>query len=282
MPKAKFHRPLLYGLFRLLGGFFRPFPLRWAYGFAEAVGRLAFRVLRRERKKTLAHLAVAFPELSAKELEKTGERVFENYGRILAELGLLDKLLPRLKRVLTVEGLEHFDAGRSKGRGIVAVAAHFANWELLAGWLCMAGYPGSVVGRRIYYAPYNDALVALRAKMGLETIYRDEPARKVLRELRNNRVVGVLPDQDVDMVDGVFVNFFGKPAYTPTAPVRFAMASGAPLVPCFLIREENRYRIVIEPPIELTDTGDEEQDLAANTQKWVTLQESYIRKFPHL
>ena len=282
MPKKKFHRPVLYVLLRIVGAVFSLLPFDFAYNFGGSVGRFAFHRLAKERNKTLAHLAAAFPEKTPKEIEVIGEQVFENYGFIIAELGLLKKLLPRLKTALTLEGREHFDAARAKGKGVMAIAMHFTNWELLAGSLCMAGYPGSVIGRRIYYKPYNDAILQVRAKMGLETIYRDEPVRKVLRAFRDNQVVGMLPDQDVDSVDGVFVDFFGKPAYTPGAPVRLAMASGAPLIPCFLIREGKRYRIVIEPPIQLQNTGDKEKDLVTNTQKWVAIQERYIRQYPHL
>jgi len=282
MPKKKFHRPILYVLLRVCGALFSFLPFEAGFDFGGAVGRFAFRNLRKERDKTLTHLARAFPEKSARDLEIIGERVFENYGHTVAELGLLDKLIPRLKTDLTVEGREHFDNGRAKGNGVIAVTAHFANWELLGGWLAMSGYPGSVVGRRIYYDKYDKLLVATRAKMKLETIYRDESPRRILKALRDNRVLGIVPDQDVDTVDGVFVDFFGRPAYTPSAPVRFAMASGAPLVPCFLIREEKKYRIVIEPPIQLEDTGDKEKDLITNTQKWVSAQERFIRQYPHL
>lgn len=281
MPRLKLHRPLLYALLKLVGVFFRLLPFDTAYRWSGAMGRFAFRHLPKERKKTLAHLAIAFPDLPASRLEKIGEEAFANYGHTLAELGLLEKLLPKLNK-MQVTGREHFDAGLAKGRGVIAVTAHFANWELLGGWLAMSGYPGSVVARRIYYEPYDRELVAVRAKMRLETIYRDESPRRILRALRDNRVLGIVPDQDVDTVEGVFVDFFGRPAYTPTAPVRFAAASGAPLVPCFLIREEGRYRIAIEPPIELVRTGDKDKDLVTNTQKWVSLQEEYIRRYPHL
>ena len=282
MPKKKFHRPVLYFLLAVSKAVFVLFPFDAAFGFAGRMGRLAFRLLKKEQKKTLDHLAMAFGDRTPEELYKIGERVFENYGYTIAELGFIEKLIPRLTNMIKVEGREHFDAGIAKGNGVIAVTAHFANWELLGGWLSLSGYPGSVIARRIYYEPYNRKLVEVRSKMKLETIYRDESARKVLRALKKNRVVGMVPDQDVATVDGVFVDFFGRPAYTPIAPVRFAMASGAPLVPCFLIRENGQYSIVIEPPIELTDTGDKEKDLITNTQKWVSLQERYIRRYPHL
>ncbi|MDD5436688.1 MAG: lysophospholipid acyltransferase family protein, partial [Candidatus Omnitrophica bacterium] len=81
-------------------------------------------------------------------------------------------------------------------------------------------------------------------------------------------------------VDGVFVDFFGRQAYTPTGPVVLARASGAVLLPVFIIREGRRHTISIEEPVELVDTGNKEADLISNTQKWSNVVESYVRRYP--
>jgi KDO2-lipid IV(A) lauroyltransferase len=111
-------------------------------------------------------------------------------------------------------------------------------------------------------------------------IYRDESPRKMLKTLKKNWIVGIVADQDVDSVDGVFVNFFGHQAYTPSGPVALARASGAVLLPVFIIREGDGHTIAIDEPIELRDTDDKEADLIYNTQKWSNVVESYIRKYP--
>src|SRR6185503_11675146 len=113
-----------------------------------------------------------------------------------------------------------------------------------------------VIARCIYYERYDRLLVDVRSQMKLETIYRDDSPRRVLRALKENRVLGVVADQDVDTVEGVFVDFFGQPAYTPAAPARLAAATGAALIPCFIIREGMYHRIVIEPPVLLEETGE--------------------------
>ena len=90
----------------------------------------------------------------------------------------------------------------------------------------------------------------------------------------------LLADQDVDSVDGIFVDFFGKPAHTPKGPVALALATGAPLVPCFMIREKNCHKLVLEDPIELEEKSDKDETIKFNTQKWSRIVESYIRRYP--
>ena len=140
------------------------------------------------------------------------------------------------------------------------------------------------MARHIYYDPYDKALLDVRKKLKLKTIYRDSPtaAREAFKAFKENQVVGFVADQDVDTIDGVFVDFFGQAAFSPAAPVKFAMKTGAPLIAIFMIREGMKHRLVIEPPIELTQTSDEKKDLVTNTQKWVSLQEKYIRRYPEL
>ena len=114
----------------------------------------------------------------------------------------------------------------------------------------------------------------------VNVIYRDESPRKILKVLKENRIVGIVADQDVESVEGVFVDFFGHPAYTPAGPAALARASGASLIPVLIMRENGKHSLVVEKPIELADTGDKEKDLVENTRRWSSVIESYIRKYP--
>ena len=77
------------------------------------------------------------------------------------------------------------------------------------------------------------------------------------------------------------MNFFGKRAYTPAGPVALARASGAPIIPAFIVRQkDDSHKLIIENPVELVDTGDKEKDAVVNTQRWSDIVESYIRKYP--
>ena len=115
----------------------------------------------------------------------------------------------------------------------------------------------------------------------MRTIYGEEAARELSRLLRKNEIVGILPDQDINSLKGVFVDFFGRPAYTPVAPVRLALSTGSPIVVNFLIRQPSgRYRLVlgevIRPKIEAT----RDEAVRKYTEAWMKQFEEVIRRYP--
>ena len=281
--KKKFYRDILVGLLLTVRRLFLFLPYQTGFSFGGTLGKLTFRLLPKEKKRTLAHLRLAFQgEKSEKEIWEVGQKVFEHYGKTLAELALLDKLIPRFDEFVTTSGYEHLDNGLRAGKGIIITTAHFGNWEIMGGYSATKGYPLTVIARKIYFEKYNQLLVSTRAKMKVETIYRDDSIRLMLGVLKKNRILGFVVDQDIDFADGIFVNFFNRPAYTSIAPVRFAMATGAPIIPAFVIREGMKHHVIVEPPIELVRSGSEEEQVKANTQKWVSIQEKYIRKYPDM
>ena len=258
-----------------------PWPLASALG--AAVGRLVYRLAPRERGYALEHLRLAFGrEKSPQEVERVARACFANVGRSTAELLCWPKLrLASLSRRLTVIGLEKLDrALREPGRGVVLLTAHLGNWEILGAYLGLLGYRGGVVARRLRYPEYERWQVALRRRTHIETFARDSSAKELLRRLRDNQTIGILPDQDVDSVEGVFVEFFGRPAYTPTGPVLLAQATGATLLPVFVIRAGRGFQIIFEDPVPLVATGDPRRDLQETTQRWSRLFEQYIRRYP--
>jgi KDO2-lipid IV(A) lauroyltransferase len=145
----------------------------------------------------------------------------------------------------------------------------------------MKGIPMTVVGRRIYYSPYNRWISDLRSSVRVKVLYQDANPRELLRCLKRNEVVGLLPDQDVDRFPGIYVDFFGRPAYTAVAPVKLALKTGAPILIGFLIRgPHNRYRLVLRgvlrPVIETTY----EEAVEKYTIQWMNIFEGVIREYP--
>ena len=77
------------------------------------------------------------------------------------------------------------------------------------------------------------------------------------------------------------MNFFGKPAYTPVAPVRLAMASGAPIVPSFMIRKgDDTHKLIVEKPIYVRREAKTEEDLKRHTRAWTELLEKHVKENP--
>jgi len=280
--KIKTRRYYLYYLAVCGGLIINIFPLRFGLWLAGSIGWVVFAVLPKERRKMFDNLKNAFPEKKDVEIEKIAREVFSNLCKNAVELVSFRKLTPRTldKWIISDGAYEKIDRVLSKKKGVIMLASHFGNWELISAYFTLKGYDGTVIARRIYFHKYDEFINRLRRYVGVGVVYRDESPKKIFRVLKRNAMLGILADQDVDSVDGVFVDFFGRPAYTPKAPVALALASGAPIVPCFVIREKNRHRLILEEPLELEEKSDKQETIRFNTQKWSRIVESYIRRYP--
>jgi len=140
-----------------------------------------------------------------------------------------------------------------------------------------------VVAREINNAGINRLMIELRQKMGVNTILRSRRGRvqkSIIQTLRRNHILGLLIDQDAK-VEGVFVEFFGRPAYTPTGAVALSLVTGAAIVPGFIIRQaDGRHKLTILPKFELELCGDRESDIRHNTARLTKIIEQQIRLAP--
>lgn len=278
----KYRRYFLYYLGRIAAFFVFLLPLKAGVSIAALLGECAFLILPKYRNIAIDNLTKVFgTKKSAKEIKSIARKVFENLGKNACEIINFPKINEKnIGRFVRIEGIEIVDRSFAHGKGTIILASHFGNWELLGLMFRIKGYPGVTIGRRIYFYKYDNYLNKLRRSHDVNVIYRDESPRKMLKVLKENKILGIVADQDVDSVDGVFVNFFGMNAYTPAGPVALAKASGAKLIPCFVIRKGGHHLLKIEEPVELVDTENREADLVTNTQRWSDIVESYIRRYP--
>ncbi len=280
--RYKYRRYFLYYLGRVFAFLVCLLPMSVGVGIAALLGRCAYLVLPKYRNLTIANLETAFGhEKSPGQIRRIAREVFVNLARSACEVINFPKINEKnIDRFVRIEGIEHVDRSFAAGKGTIILAAHFGNWELLGMAFRVKGYPGVTIGRKIYFYKYDNFLNNLRKSHDVNVIYRDDSPRKMLKVLKENRILGIVADQDVDSVEGVFVNFFGRPAYTPAGPAALARASGATMIPCFVIRQRRGHVLKIEEPIKLVDTQDKEADLVTNTQRWSDVIESYIRRYP--
>ncbi|TMA50861.1 MAG: lipid A biosynthesis acyltransferase, partial [Deltaproteobacteria bacterium] len=61
-----------------------------------------------------------------------------------------------------------------------------------------------------------------------------------------------------------------------------ALASGVPVIPAFLVRENGtwHHRIVLLPPVEPVRTGDQEADLRATTARFTAVFQQMVEQYP--
>ncbi len=284
MAKKKPYRYILYLACRAAAGIFYLLPRECALGLARILARLGYLVISRQRTKTLRHLDLAFgKEKTRAQKEAVARKVFEHSAMTAAEVLQFPKLnAKKIEKIVDLgNALEVYRSLLSEGRGLISITAHIGNWELLAGVFGLLGFRGAVLARRIYYEPYNQWIVGLRQSLHVPTLYRDQSSKEILKRLARSEIIGLLPDQDVESLKGIFVPFFGRPAYTPVAPVRLALASQSPMICNFLIRKpDGSYRMILGDVIRPAVQSSREEAIEKYTTQWMANFEKVIREYP--
>ena len=209
----------------------------------------------------LHNLQNAFPEKSITDITLIAKGVYRNMAVIAAEFFDIPWLTKdHIRERVEVEGLEHCVEALKKKRGLLMVTAHFGNWELGAIAFSLFFHPVLLLYRPLDNLFLDRLVASVRSSTGNRPLVKNKAMRKMLRTLNANGIVGLLIDQNWSWQEGVFVEFFGRPACTSDGFARLALHTEAPVIPCFMVRRKNgKYRLVIGEAIELVDTGERGQ-----------------------
>lgn len=282
--KKKPYRYILYLYMRAGVALIRLLPRSFCLLLARFAGRIVFFFLIRHKTKTVEHLKFAFGQSkSESELKQIARDVFINLALNAIDWCKWPQLSQEERARLIIEDPadgEKLKALWHEGRGLIFLASHVGNWEILGSYLAKTVCPFHAVGKQIYYEPFNRAIVNLRKSWGVETIYSHDSPKEILKILKHGGPVGMLSDQDVNSFEGVFVPFFGRPAYTPTGPVRIALATGAPLAVVFLVREGNGYRLILKDVVRVEEGQDKKRTVKQYTSLCAQIVEQVIRQYP--
>jgi KDO2-lipid IV(A) lauroyltransferase len=171
-------------------------------------------------------------------------------------------------------------AAHAKGKGVLVITCHMGNFEMLIPAIEGTGLKGYAIYRKLDFEPLEHLIRRLRQRFGVTMVPMRGAARKIDAILRAGGVVGTLLDQNVDWYQGVFVDFFGRPACTNSGLAALAIKTKAPVLPMYTMRKNREFLIEFLPEIPLEDTGDRIKDLENNTQNYTAAIEAMVRRYP--
>ena len=283
MSKSNLQINLEYLIARALLGLFGWLPLGMALFLASRLGRSGYYLSGRLRRTGLRNLELAFPELDLKERRRLLRGCFENLGRLLGVFSQFATADPRtLQSMIDCEGLEHIEAARASGHGVILFTGHVGAWELSSFALSLFGYPLSFLVRRIDN-PKIEALVdARRERLGNRTIDKRSAAREMLQIMQEGGTLGILVDLNTLDREGIFVDFFGVPASTTFMLAKLALRTEAAVLPVFAPWDPKRRRFLlkIDEPLSMERSGDDEADMQRLTQLFTGVVEKFVRRYP--
>lgn len=259
-------------------------PADAAINFADRVARLIGPWLGRHRLM-MTNLRNAYPEKSEAELEAIALASWGHMGRLAAEYVFLDRLFdfdperPEPGRI-EVSGIPIFLDLRDNPRPFIVFTAHTGNFELLP-------VAGNSFGLdvMVLFRPPNNPYIAEKvfsfrsARMGQLVPSHAGSSFALARRLEAGGGVGVLVDQKFGR--GLTTTFFGRPVRTNPLLAKLVRQFDAEVYPARCIRlPGNRYRLAIEPRIDVPRDARGAVDVHATAQMLNDKVESWVREYP--
>jgi KDO2-lipid IV(A) lauroyltransferase len=266
---------------------FRWVPLRGVVLFSKTLGILTFYLHKKYRERVIENLSLAFGnEKDSKEIRRLAKEIFYHFTLTPPETIYLiasgynfSRFLLRIK----IEGKEHLDAALARGKGVIALGAHFGSFMLLGTRLAVEGYPFNLIVNIGRFRKLWGKLAYYQGKVGQQTIPL-RPAsisiKKSLNCLRRNEILYLVADEQ-QRRGGLPVPFFGQVAYTPPGPAIFSLKTGASILPMFVLRDDDLNRtLIIKSPLQFERTKDEKKDIERLTYQFTKAIEETVRQYP--
>ena len=215
-------------------------------------------------------------------IKRLNDKVFEHFGQMFFELPHILRINKgNLHEYVTFQGEENMCRALQSRKGVFVLTAHLGNWEMLAAAIPIRFGPSAVVARPSHYPPFNRLMTNLRSRFGMEIIPKLNGMRKILSALNQNKIIGILLDQNVDWYQGVFAEFMGRKACVNKALAHMALKFDTPVVPVFCIRQKKgMYKIVIKEAVKLVRTGSKIEDIKINTALFTKIIEKQVLETP--
>jgi len=252
-------------------------PHSLAMRIGRLIGRIAHALGGSRRAIVRRNIELCFPALTPTERDALAREHFLALGMSVIEMGLGRWGSDRSHRKIGhLEGIEHINSAVQAGKGVILLSAHFTTLEIMGRVLALECPPFDAVYRKNSSEFITELQRTGRERSADATIEKRD-IKKMVRSLRNGRIVWYAPDQSYDRKGSEVIEFFGVPSMHTTATSALARLGRAVTLPFFPRRlADGSYEFLILPPLENFPSGDD----AADTRKYVHVLEEHIRSCP--
>ncbi len=266
MVRKKINAVILFPLVILWFFVVQILPFKAQIWLGERLGRLVLLLSGSRVKIASKNIDVCFPGFSKGEKARLLETSTISLGKGIVETGMA-WFWPnnRLRKLCRVEGMEHLEAAKEGGQGVLLFAIHFTPIEICAA--CLNTHI-SIDG---FYREHKNPLYEYIQRKGRtrrnkqSQVIPKRDTRGMIRALKNGRIVNYAIDQDFGSHRSIFVPFFGVQAATVTSPLTFARLGNARIVPYTTKRRDDAggYEIKIYPEFTIDPNQDQFAVLSA-------------------
>ncbi len=182
-----------------------------------------------------------------------------------------------IDKYVKIHDLERIERLSKNGDGVIFISAHFGNWELNAVTSGIMGFPLYFLGREQKMKRLYELVNRIRESKGNVVIRKGTDVKKMIRVLREGKIVGMAGDQNAG-ANGQLVEMFGRPASIAIGPFRIAERTGARILPAFIHRSKGQYHELFLEEEMFIAKG--EEDLTPYMKRFNELLEGHLREHP--
>lgn len=267
-------------------GFIPFLPLKTSYAIARTLSHASLKFLKKQRNTILGNMDVAFgTKMSEDEKMVVAREAVTNMLKSYFEtFYMASRFRKKIDDTVSLEGREHLGQALARGKGAIALSAHFGNFTILGAVMAREKYPFYTVikePKRKHVAKLFGKIRDLMGHKWIPAQPRGVCLKNMLTCLRNNQIVCLITDEHKRR-GGVNVDFFGHNSPTAAGPAVLSLRTGAAIVPVFIIRQkDDTHKVIIESALKFNPTGNQEEDIRRVTRMFTERIEFYIKSYPN-
>ena len=158
-------------------------------------------------------------------------------GKLFSDSLWIWKNPQKALKLVEIHNWDVVESAINEGHGLVMLTPHLGGFEAIPRVLAQH-FPATILYRPSRQAWLNEVVEKERAYPNMEFVPTNlNGVRQMTRALIRGEAIGILPDQVPSGKEGVWVPFFGRPAYTTPLPARLANRNHTPVLMFTAIRK---------------------------------------------
>lgn len=202
----------------------------------------------RAARVTLRNIQLCFPDLLATEQKKLALQSLQQTAQTAMEAGAIWRhSWPWVEsKIVAMEGHELLKTKVADGKGVLVLAPHHGNWEVVAPYLASVA-PLTAMYQPLENPEMDKLVLSGRSKLNINMAPTNRKGVMMLfKALQTGHIVGILPDQVPDRESGSQVApFMNVPALTMTLVHGLIQRTGCTVCSCYAERVGGGFKIVV-------------------------------------
>jgi len=253
-------------------------PKGFRRGLFKALAHLTYLVFSKNKKVIESNLQYIYHDkISHDKIKDIQKSCYKKLFLTVLSIIENEHLTPaQIESMVTFEGKEHIDKLQKENQQFIYITAHLGNLDVLG--VIIGHFFGKTthVQQKIKNPYLSEYMQKQREKYGISVVEKHGAVKKLFMALKKGEIISLVIDQNTRKQYASEVEFLGKKAYQLTTSTMLSKRFNIPILPVFIVGEDDEYKVIFKEPIYPHDKSEDElNQLQADVLSQV------IYEYPH-